>query len=194
MKSIKYSELKSHFQVLPTFHTINFLTNNSFSTLFYFYFISIDDVMMRYSCLECFLITLGRNFGELALHLGGPGLLYHQDSLVKFFIQHFPFDLTSKFCVNFNLEESLPPLEATYTHFTPEYRIRRKRMEGIVFLYRSMLNAVYNLLLTERGKISSILFLLILYTGVKWVLDKLKILFFSSSSSLPTYQYNFWGF
>ena len=34
-----------------------------------------------------------------------------------------------------------------------------------------MINAVYHLPLIECGKISSILFLRILYTGVKWVID-----------------------
>ena len=52
---------------------------------------------------------------------------------------------------------------------------RCKELEGRewkkVFLNRSMINDKQRLSLIDRVKISSILFLLILCTGVKWVLD-----------------------
>ena len=59
-----------------------------------------------------------------------------------------------------------------YTHFTPMYRMRRKRMERSFSLsINEKINGKQHLSLIDREKIPSIIFLLILHTGVKWIMS-----------------------
>ena len=91
-----------------------------------------------------------------------------------------------------------------YTHFTPVYRIRRKRLERSFHLADND-NAElegsfplsdddkrYSVYHWPRGKLPSILFLLILYTVLKWVLLQLTDLgWLRTAESVEYYKRNF---